>query len=930
MEIACFLVLFLLCGLSQQAPRQLARRSNIGTTSENEESKPLSMDVENLFTNQPGHRRENVLELVRNLTPASGVKIEQKLHKHGNEPDISLHEDTSKDVQGNDKTGRHENNASGKYSKYMIDGSDGSGSSEDTKDIKSTDDITGNYQGEEQSTSGDEDAPDEPKISSSSGDSVAAFMKPDSVSGTTRDVIKVNKMSEERDPVAVFKKFDSVSGTTRDVIKADKMSDERDPVAAFMHTDSVSGTTRDVIKADKMSDEQDPVAAFMHIDSVSGTTRDVIKPDKMSDERDPVAAFKKTDSVSGTTRDVIKPDRMSDERDPVAAFKKTDSISGTTRDVIKPDKMSDERDPVESYTGWNGKQERKGNLRDTIEESEDEHSSTTNSDRRDSVDSYITAAASEVKDKVPSKMDKDSVSSYIDAQGDQVMGSYRHKIAMNKNHDDHEEASAASFNDKAEASGSLSGEAVAYDGDENADISETVVRDNSPEDEASGEDMLRSSKTQTILEGLEEDLSQESSSNGIQSKEKLTYRGDQNDELWRNKSHLKKTHKHSSYVVQYPYGVPIQYNMPQYTAPQYIYVSIKDAEKKGAVCLDGSTPGYFYRRGVGSGERKWIIYLQGGAWCDSKEDCYERSKSNLGSSLKFTHLHNAEGLLSRDEAKNQDFYNWNAVYVPYCDGASYTGNRSHPIVVKERMIYFRGKRILSALLDDLLAHGLSHSKKVVFSGTSAGGLAVLLNADYVRSRIPTKVNVYSLADSGVFLDVNDMKGKSLFADSMKAVYELHQSSGSINPKCKAHQGEKSAWKCLFPYYFGEYIQTPLFIVNPLHDSWQLANVVGIHCAYKPDKCDRKEMKAVKNFRQQTLMALNPFMKNPHVGIFADGCVDHGQIVFSPKWTKIRVKNRSMSGTFVRWINREEKVKSVIDFQADEYPFNPTCVSHFHD
>lgn len=798
-------MLFLLCGLSQQAPKQLTRRGNTGSTSEikdkNKELTPLSMDVENLFTNHLNQRRQNVIDLVRNISPVSAAKNEQKLEKHSTirkVPDISL-QGLSNDIE----TGNHVDRE--RYSKYT-NGSDGSGSSEDAKDSKTTD----------TSTDGDaEDATD------------------------------------------------------------DSTSTNEDSVAAFINTDSVSGTTRDIIT----------------------------------------------------------------------------------------DKVSNERDPLASYIGWNSKQERKGNPRDIIEESEDEdHIGTTDRDthpdsnpnRRDSVASYITAAVNEVKHKisaVESKLDTDSVSPFIDAPGSQKKGSDR-----NHDHDNEEvvgEDSTSSsqvngrandvksrkleqddsekqnmrnkINDNTEASGS--GEAVDDDGVDN-DVSETIVGDSSgAEDEATSEDKLHSSKAQAILEGLEEDLSQESSSSGFQ--EKITYKDGQNGELWRLKSHLNKTQEQSSpYVVQQPYGVPIQYNMPQYTVPQYVYVSINDAEKKGAVCLDGSTPGYFYRRGAGNGERKWIIYLQGGAWCDSKEDCYERSKSNLGSSLKFTYLKNAEGLLSRDEANNPDFYNWNVVFVPYCDGASYTGNRPHPVVVKERMIYFRGKRILSALLDDLLAHGLSHSEKVVFSGTSAGGLAVLLNADYIRSRIPTKVNVYSLADAGVFLDVNDMKGKSLFPDSMKAVYELHQSSGSINPKCGTHQGKKNAWKCLFPYYFGEYIKTPLFIVNPLHDSWQLANIVGIHCAYKPDKCDKKEMQAIKTFREQTLKALNPFINNPHVGIFADGCVDHGQIVFSPKWTKIRVKNRSMSGTFVRWMKREEKVKSVIDLQADQYPFNPTCVSHF--
>ena len=35
----------------------------------------------------------------------------------------------------------------------------------------------------------------------------------------------------------------------------------------------------------------------------------------------------------------------------------------------------------------------------------------------------------------------------------------------------------------------------------------------------------------------------------------------------------------------------------------------------GAVCLDGSTAGYYFAPGSGSGSRKFYIDHQGGGWC---------------------------------------------------------------------------------------------------------------------------------------------------------------------------------------------------------------------------------------------------------------------------------------------------------------------------
>lgn len=39
---------------------------------------------------------------------------------------------------------------------------------------------------------------------------------------------------------------------------------------------------------------------------------------------------------------------------------------------------------------------------------------------------------------------------------------------------------------------------------------------------------------------------------------------------------------------------------------------VKSAISQGAVCLDGTAPGYYFRAGSGTGDNKWIIYHQVG------------------------------------------------------------------------------------------------------------------------------------------------------------------------------------------------------------------------------------------------------------------------------------------------------------------------------
>ncbi|KAK1677412.1 hypothetical protein QYE76_038260 [Lolium multiflorum] len=42
------------------------------------------------------------------------------------------------------------------------------------------------------------------------------------------------------------------------------------------------------------------------------------------------------------------------------------------------------------------------------------------------------------------------------------------------------------------------------------------------------------------------------------------------------------------------------------------------AVEKGAVCLDGTAPGYQLQRGSGSGSKSWLVHLEKGAFKDPK------------------------------------------------------------------------------------------------------------------------------------------------------------------------------------------------------------------------------------------------------------------------------------------------------------------------
>lgn len=77
------------------------------------------------------------------------------------------------------------------------------------------------------------------------------------------------------------------------------------------------------------------------------------------------------------------------------------------------------------------------------------------------------------------------------------------------------------------------------------------------------------------------------------------------------------------------------------------------------------------------------------------------------------------------QTNNPAFYNWNVIFVNYCDGFAYQGT-SQRAVDENITLYFRGKENMLALFDHLIKNkGLSSANRIVLSGSSAGGIGAL-------------------------------------------------------------------------------------------------------------------------------------------------------------------------------------------------------------
>lgn len=132
----------------------------------------------------------------------------------------------------------------------------------------------------------------------------------------------------------------------------------------------------------------------------------------------------------------------------------------------------------------------------------------------------------------------------------------------------------------------------------------------------------------------------------------------------------------------------------------------------------------------------------------------------------------SQGILS-DVAQNH-YKDWTIAHLKYCDGTGHQGYKKDPVSYKGTNLYFRGHNVTTAQLNsiDQTYKLFSAATEIVVTGQSAGGLATFLWTNYIASRAPKTAKVWSLPDSGIFLDSTHYTAKQntyrmLFENFMK-------------------------------------------------------------------------------------------------------------------------------------------------------------------
>lgn len=88
--------------------------------------------------------------------------------------------------------------------------------------------------------------------------------------------------------------------------------------------------------------------------------------------------------------------------------------------------------------------------------------------------------------------------------------------------------------------------------------------------------------------------------------------------------------------------------------------------------------------------------------------------------------------------KDVTFYNWNRIYVIYCDGSGHQGLIHQPVKLNGKTLYFRGyNNTMASLKWTLSKHYPGKMQNFMLYGYSAGGLGVLTWIETIKSIVLT-------------------------------------------------------------------------------------------------------------------------------------------------------------------------------------------------
>ena len=215
-----------------------------------------------------------------------------------------------------------------------------------------------------------------------------------------------------------------------------------------------------------------------------------------------------------------------------------------------------------------------------------------------------------------------------------------------------------------------------------------------------------------------------------------------------------------------------------------------------ATCGDGTPATFYIREGVGDLVNRWVIHLEGGAGCRDHASCLARwcGADGFYTAEKMSSDWDADGTPNLPDhafvlgiptiLPDNEFSGWTHVYIPYCSSDAWLGQASDVTFADgsdSLDLDMRGHSILQAVRrmlrqkapgagwtaqDGYTVPDIDDAVRILFTGTSAGGVGAVQNADWFLDPFDDSVNGLvvdaaldplntALSSSDVWIDLDD-------------------------------------------------------------------------------------------------------------------------------------------------------------------------------
>ncbi len=318
---------------------------------------------------------------------------------------------------------------------------------------------------------------------------------------------------------------------------------------------------------------------------------------------------------------------------------------------------------------------------------------------------------------------------------------------------------------------------------------------------------------------------------------------------------------------------------------------------------------------LGPSSENWVIFFEGGGGCTTFQECNDQWKrfgdgatNPLMSSDAYGHVIEGRDLLSSNATANPLFHNYTHILVPYCTQDAFLANRNNPNVNNSDTNYrvnrttfnqtenadnfvFKGIVVFESVIRELIElHGLADASKVVLAGSSAGGIGVLNNLEWVEAALQNGTNstsppeVISIIDSSWFIT---------FAQNHAVNWsrEISSSSSGFNlpPACSDFTLGSACCAsppCLFSRGWIR-SNAPIFAISSTHDILTLEDPLKESLQSSGNDGPQDDRDLLRIFNSYGSLMNESFIQSynayPNLTIFAPSCTQHVYLANSDMW-----------------------------------------------